>query len=684
MTDIRVQDEQGTTHVFPDGSTPEMIAKVMGVKPPVPATDAQGFQPMRMTSPNGQDELVPHGDVMGKLRSGYKIGLPAQQSKLGDQIIPKVSTDTSKPWTAAAPLQNLALGAAAGAGVPESQTPVKDLASAPFKPSADPRLEAAAQGMAQGVGMPGAVPVARVLAGIGGASADQGSKAIDAFKEAIRTKSVGPAIAGLIHTAGTIPIVGPAAVNAGEEIGKGIENKSGDQILHGVGSGIGTVGALLTGTEKGQAAIDAATGAAGKAVDLAKQSTSTARQALAQKIVQPLVKSTPSQMLSDAKFGRNPAQALVDEGIIGKDKPSVLSQVQARTADLHDALNGQLANHPNAGVQIDAEPIIDGAINDAVKAAQKQGNKATASRLEDLRDALKTQYGNIKGTPLEINNLKSDVGNVGSDLGAFKHSDPAEASAASAMGDVYTGLKKAVNAQIPQAAPINERIANLLSAKTALNRNIALDSGKGVLDAVKNIDITKPLKSATDIAGSVIGTTPARTAAAAAIADSPKPVPNIQSASQTAALAQTPFNPPVVPKTAARAASAGRPLPTDYKIIPEESINGTDFTMKDAKGKQVGTAGIRDYSGIPGKQVSEVGDIKLTPDQQGKGYGQAFYTEAAKHAASIGDDVMVSSGKPTQAAIDSWMRLRAAHPKEVSFTNGRWQWDLSNMKGVTP
>ena len=30
--EIRVDDEKGTTHVFPDGSTPEMIAKAMGVK----------------------------------------------------------------------------------------------------------------------------------------------------------------------------------------------------------------------------------------------------------------------------------------------------------------------------------------------------------------------------------------------------------------------------------------------------------------------------------------------------------------------------------------------------------------------------------------------------------------------------------------------------------------------------
>lgn len=34
MPDIRVQDEQGTIHVFPDGSTPDMIAKALNVRPP--------------------------------------------------------------------------------------------------------------------------------------------------------------------------------------------------------------------------------------------------------------------------------------------------------------------------------------------------------------------------------------------------------------------------------------------------------------------------------------------------------------------------------------------------------------------------------------------------------------------------------------------------------------------------
>jgi hypothetical protein len=44
MPDIRVQDEQGTIHVFPDGSTPEMIAQAMGVKPPAPQSALEQFR----------------------------------------------------------------------------------------------------------------------------------------------------------------------------------------------------------------------------------------------------------------------------------------------------------------------------------------------------------------------------------------------------------------------------------------------------------------------------------------------------------------------------------------------------------------------------------------------------------------------------------------------------------------
>lgn len=44
MPEVNVQDEQGNLHVFPDGSTPEMIAQALKVKPPTPLPNA-GLSP---------------------------------------------------------------------------------------------------------------------------------------------------------------------------------------------------------------------------------------------------------------------------------------------------------------------------------------------------------------------------------------------------------------------------------------------------------------------------------------------------------------------------------------------------------------------------------------------------------------------------------------------------------------
>jgi len=50
MPEVRVQDEQGNIHVFPDGSTPDMIAKAMNVNPPAQADTAVGDQGQMLKS----------------------------------------------------------------------------------------------------------------------------------------------------------------------------------------------------------------------------------------------------------------------------------------------------------------------------------------------------------------------------------------------------------------------------------------------------------------------------------------------------------------------------------------------------------------------------------------------------------------------------------------------------------
>lgn len=274
------------------------------------------------------------------------------------------------------------------------------------------------------------------------------------------------------------------------------------------------VGAPELGSDIGSAAGGLLGGAAGTKAAGALEGVANAA---AKKIVAPLVKKPLGATLEDLKFGRDPAQAIVDEGLVGT-KESMAEQSDKRLGDIYNATDKLLKNHPNQ-TPINAEPIIDQAINDSQAAAKRVGNKTAISRLDDLRDALKTEYGNLSGTPYEINNLKREIGDSASDLGAFKATDPVEASAAAAMARVYTGIKEAVNKQVPDIAPLNERAANLISARTALKRNIALETNKSFLD---NLTIENLIPK---VLAKTAGSAPVRSGAAKVLGSGAKNVP---------------------------------------------------------------------------------------------------------------------------------------------------------------
>jgi hypothetical protein len=244
----------------------------------------------------------------------------------------------------------------------------------------------------------------------------------------------------------------------------------------------GTLGYLAANHASEGALNKSVAGATGKAADAVGNAVNEGRQALAEKTVAPLVKKSASATLQDEKFNREPVQAILDEGLVGTKK-TLVEKAGKRIGELSEGVDHVLQNHPNSKVVIDVEPVIDEAIETAKQSAKKIGDDNKVNVLESLKTALKTQYGPIKGTPFEMNNLKRDIGDVGAELGAFKSTDPIEASRAAVMGDVYKGIKDLVNEQVPDVAPLNDRISNLISAKTGLRRNIALGTNRPLIDS---------------------------------------------------------------------------------------------------------------------------------------------------------------------------------------------------------
>lgn len=352
-------------------------------------------------------------------------------------------------------------------------------------------------------------------------NAKQNAAGYDFMGRALRMASgatSGQGIATGLAAAGAPEVVGPALVG------------------HGLFSALKhSPGAIKGNPEEAQSSLSGLAEAAGGATASMSSlgpKTAALRTSLAEKSVSPLVYENVGETAADTRMGVNPERALTREGLVGSKK-SIASQAATRTAELKTAANQIIQNHANANVQLDAEPIIDAAIDKAIESSEKTASGT--KHLEDLRTALKTKYGKLQGTPLEMNNLKSDIQDAAANQGAYKNTQPVEASKAAAMSDAARGIKDKVNETIPEAQPLNERMADLFDARRGLERSIAADKGRSSFGGFHEGAASRMLNN-------TLGSAPMRTGIARALMtgltkDVPAPIPT----------RATPFTPPQIP-----------------------------------------------------------------------------------------------------------------------------------------
>ena len=266
-----------------------------------------------------------------------------------------------------------------------------------------------------------------------------------------------------------IPFVGPAisaAARKGAEDPRGFWHALPEMAGTGTGLGLG----IASGDPEARAGIMEAPGKIGRAIN-------TGRRAMAEKAVEPLVYENLGETRADTRFGIQPERGVTREGLTGT-KRSLAEQAEARTAELKNAADEILRNHEHSNVQIDASPLIDRAIDEAIESSEKTAGGT--QHLEDLRQALKTKYGKTKGTPLEMNNLKTEIQKAAANIGSYRNTQPMEATKAAAMADAARYIKDAVNEQVPEAAALNERMADLIDARRGIERNIDAQKGRPV------------------------------------------------------------------------------------------------------------------------------------------------------------------------------------------------------------
>lgn len=232
------------------------------------------------------------------------------------------------------------------------------------------------------------------------------------------------------------------------------------------------------------------------------EATAPARNAIAGRMEAPVVQNTLGSEMKDLKYGRDPRAALVGEGIEGSTPERLLQQTEQKLTALHQAHDQSLSLPQHATKVIDIEPIIDREFAAAEAAAKKTGEPGLVTRLENVRDAMKSQYGSLQKSPLDANNFKREIGGQASWTG-----QPFDNEVNGFRVNVYRGIKDELNARIadPRVVDMNERSADLMSAKKALERQQGKASSEGIAASVKRRIATQARTAGARFVGSQYG-----------------------------------------------------------------------------------------------------------------------------------------------------------------------------------
>lgn len=162
------------------------------------------------------------------------------------------------------------------------------------------------------------------------------------------------------------------------------------------------------------------------------------------------------------------------------------------------------------------KPLMESASEISSNRAMTQAEKdAALTQLGALQQSLKEGLSDTI-TPLQANRIKQAIGNRINWAGTIAVTDEVKP----AYRAVYAALKNAVNAAVPEAAPLNERLSNLLAAQTDIEKLMKAEEvgqGKGALGSA----VTGIARRAEALAGRAIPAASTVSGAAGSYAPAP-------------------------------------------------------------------------------------------------------------------------------------------------------------------
>jgi hypothetical protein len=194
------------------------------------------------------------------------------------------------------------------------------------------------------------------------------------------------------------------------------------------------------------------------------------RQKGAEALAKTTVPRTMTEAKADLKYGHSAERAIVGEGVTNS------KQAAAKMEDVGQALDRALTQPKYMGKTVEVEPIIRERADAHIQDAKRAGNPGAVKRIEDVRDAMLNEYGNLDKSPRAAAAMKTqlygDVKFTGNDY---------DTEANAFRKDVASGIRDRINDVTGKEIPeLNQRYGDLAAARDSMQRGELSRAQKGI------------------------------------------------------------------------------------------------------------------------------------------------------------------------------------------------------------
>lgn len=186
--------------------------------------------------------------------------------------------------------------------------------------------------------------------------------------------------------------------------------------------------------------------------------TGKARDKFAEKLVNSMIK--PRKI--DFAYGSNPGRAIAQEGIIAGDFDTMLTKINSSLDDKFGKLTSLVQKSKNT---VDTSAALK-PISEALKTAQKarRTNAAIISRLTNMAEDIAENFQPGQMPALQAVSMKRYLG----DLARYTGAPSDDKLVNKAIQKSYSNIKRKIEDAVPGTKKLNQRISDLLSAKSAV------------------------------------------------------------------------------------------------------------------------------------------------------------------------------------------------------------------------